>query len=109
MCGCGLLAALYLIWGLTGHPWLRQPDGMLVDGQALSLVVYIAIGPSLLGNLAFIAGVQRVGAATAGVLLYLTPVVSTLLAVALLGETLQGFHAVGILCIATGLFLATRR
>ena len=32
-----------------------------------------------------------------------------LLAVALLGETLQGFHAVGILCIATGLFLATRR
>jgi drug/metabolite transporter (DMT)-like permease len=67
VCGFGLLAALYLIWGLTGHPWLRQPDGMLADGQALSLVVYIAIGPSLLGNLAFIAGVQRVGAATAGV------------------------------------------
>jgi drug/metabolite transporter (DMT)-like permease len=53
--------------------------------------------------------VQRVGAATAGTLLYLTPVVSTVLAVVLLGETLQIFHAVGILCIATGLILAMRR
>jgi drug/metabolite transporter (DMT)-like permease len=109
VCGLGLLAALYLCWGLSGYPWLRQPDGALADSQALTLVAYIALGPSLLGNLAFIMGVQRIGAATAGGLLYLTPVVSTVLAVVLLGETLQAFHAVGILCIASGLLLATRR
>ena len=107
--GLVLLGALYAAWGLSGRPWLRQEGAVLADGGAALLVAYIAIGPSLVGNLAFTAGVQRVGAATAGALLYLTPVVATVLAVTVLGETLRLFHAVGIAGIATGLVMATRR
>lgn len=108
-CGLVFLAVLYAAWGLSGRPWLRQAGATLADGQAGLLVAYIAIGPSLLGNLLFTAGVQRVGAATAGALLYMTPVVATVLAVTVLGEALHGFHAVGIAGIAAGLFMATRR
>jgi drug/metabolite transporter (DMT)-like permease len=107
--GLVLLAALYLAWGLSGRPWFRQDGAVLPDASALLLVGYIAMGPSLLGNLSFTAGVQRVGAATAGALLYMTPVVATVLAVTVLGEALHLFHAVGIACIATGLVMATRR
>jgi drug/metabolite transporter (DMT)-like permease len=107
--GLVLLAALYLAWGLSGRPWFRQDGAVLPDARAMLLVGYIAMGPSLLGNLSFTAGVQRVGAATAGALLYMTPVVATVLAVTVLGEALHLFHAVGIACIATGLVMATRR
>ena len=79
------------------------------DMAALGLVLYIAVGPTFLGNLFFTTGVQRVGAATAGAILYLTPVFSTILAVTLLGERLHLFHAVGIAGIALGLWLATKR
>jgi drug/metabolite transporter (DMT)-like permease len=47
VCGFGLLAVLYLCWGLSGHPWFRQPDATLADAQALSLVAYIALGSVL--------------------------------------------------------------
>jgi len=105
--GLVLLAAVYLAWGLTGHPWLRQDVPTMSDAVALGLVLYIAIGPTFLGNLFFTTGVQRVGAATAGAILYLTPVFSTILAVTLLGERLHLFHALGIAGIALGLWLAT--
>ena len=106
-CGLVLLGALYAAWGISGHPWFRQAGASLPDGSAALLVAYIAIGPSLLGNLFFTAGVQRVGAATAGALLYMTPVVATVLAVTVLGEALHAFHAIGIAGIAT--VMATRR
>jgi drug/metabolite transporter (DMT)-like permease len=101
------LAAVYLVWGLSGHAWLRQPGGSMRDETALALLGYIALGPSLLGNLAFTVGVQRVGPAVAGALLTMTPVFATILAVTLLDETLAAHHAVGMAGIATGLWLAS--
>lgn len=105
--GLVLLGAVYLAWGLSGQPWLRPDVTTMSDVSALGLVAYIALGPTFLGNAFFTIGVQRIGAAVAGAVLYLTPVVSTILAITLLGERLQFFHLVGIAGIALGLWLAT--
>ncbi|MBL8702380.1 MAG: DMT family transporter [Alphaproteobacteria bacterium] len=107
--GLGLLGLVYLAWGLGGHPWLRPATPTMSDASAFALVAYIALGPTFLGNVFFTIGVQRIGAAVAGAILYLTPVVSTVLAITLLGERLQLFHVVGIAGIALGLGLTTMR
>ena len=45
--------------------------------------------------------------ARAGLLLHLIPVFTLVLAIALLGEELRSFHAVGIVLIGLGIYLAT--
>jgi len=107
--GLVFLGAAYAAWGLTGHPWFRQAMPTMGTAEALGLVVYIALVPTLLGNLLFTAGVQRVGAANAGAMQFLTPVFATLLAITVLGERLQLFHAIGIAGIGLGLWVATVR
>jgi drug/metabolite transporter (DMT)-like permease len=101
------LALVYLAWGLSGQAWLRQAGGQMDHRTALALLGYIALGPSLLGNLTFTAGVQRVGPAVAGALLTMTPVFATIFAVTLLDEHLAPHHGVGVAGIAIGLWLAT--
>ncbi|MBL8669571.1 MAG: DMT family transporter [Alphaproteobacteria bacterium] len=105
-CGLAVLALVYLAGIAAGDSWLLKPAGAADPARALGGMAYVAIGPTLLGNLLWIVGVQRIGAARAGALMYLMPVVSSALAVALLGETLAWFHAVGAAGIAAGLVLA---
>jgi drug/metabolite transporter (DMT)-like permease len=58
--------------------------------------------------MAFNRTVELVGANTAGLTVHLIPVFGILLAVLLLGERLEAYHALGIGLIASGLWLATR-
>lgn len=73
---------------------------------ALLAVGFVALFPSVLGQLFFAEGVRRVGAATAGHVIYLTPVFGVLMAVGVLGEEFRPFHAVGVLLIFAGIWLA---
>jgi drug/metabolite transporter (DMT)-like permease len=52
--------------------------------------------------------VELLGANAAGLTVHLVPLFGTLLAVALLGESLHIYHALGIALIAVGILLATR-
>ena len=53
---------------------------------------------------------QRVlGAARVGVVLYLGPLYSAVIAWLVLGERIEAFHAVGALFILPGIWLSTRR
>ncbi len=58
--------------------------------------------------LCFNRGVELIGANRAGLFLHLMPVFGSVLAVLLLGERFQLFHAAGISLILTGIFLASR-
>jgi drug/metabolite transporter (DMT)-like permease len=54
--------------------------------------------------------VQRaLGAARTGIIMYLGPVYAALLAWALLGEPLHGFHATGAALVLGGVYLVNRR
>jgi drug/metabolite transporter (DMT)-like permease len=72
-------------------------------------VLYIGLFASVLAFICWNRGVAIVGANAAGFTLHLLPVFGTLLAIALLGETFQPFHAAGIATILAGVIVATRR
>lgn len=73
----------------------------------LAAVLYTGMVSSAIGFYAWNRGVEIIGAARAGVYLNLIPIFTVLLAVALLGERLQGFHGVAFVLVFTGLWLAT--
>jgi drug/metabolite transporter (DMT)-like permease len=73
---------------------------------AIGAVLSIAVFASVLAQIFFAEGIRRVGAPTGGNIIYLTPVFGVIIAITLLGETFQLFHAVGILLIALGIWLA---
>lgn len=98
------LYAAFLVTG--GHDPLLTADRPPLASLA---VLYIALGPTLLGNLFWIYGASRVGAARAGPFLYLSPLAALVLSVALLGETVTLFQIVGATAILGGLWLSSRR
>ncbi|MEP9352325.1 DMT family transporter [Xanthobacter sp. KR7-65] len=94
----------------AGYLLLGGTDPLLSADRppAASLAVaYIAFGPTLLGNLFWIYGASRLGAARAGPFLYLSPVASLVLAVTLLGEPLALFQLAGACAILCGVALSS--
>lgn len=67
----------------------------------------IIVISSLLAFTAFQFGIRAVGASVAGLFMYLMTPFGVLLAIIFLGETLQGFHLVGIAAVMLGVALAT--
>lgn len=78
------------------------------DGWIWFAILYIGIGPTLGGNLLWNIGVGRIGPGRAGPFLYMAPLVSSLLAVAWLGEALRLYHLAGAVPIILGLVLVSR-
>jgi drug/metabolite transporter (DMT)-like permease len=62
----------------------------------------------LLAYLFWDIGVRAVGAARAGVFMYLMPVFGSILGMAFLGERFELYHAVGMGLIFAGVAIATR-
>ena len=71
-------------------------------------ILYVAMGASIGAFICWNRGVAAVGANAAGITLHLLPAFGTVLAILFLGETFQGFHALGIATILAGVVLATR-
>lgn len=70
----------------------------------LYVALFAALGAYLLWN----KGVAAVGPVKAGLFIHLLPVFSALLAYVFLGETLFGYHAVGVGLILIGLIMTAR-
>jgi drug/metabolite transporter (DMT)-like permease len=67
----------------------------------------IVVFSSLIAFSGFQFGVRTLGPSLAGVFMYLLPPWGVALAVGLLGETLQGYHVLGIALVVSGVVLAT--
>jgi drug/metabolite transporter (DMT)-like permease len=67
----------------------------------------IVVFSSLIAFSGFQFGVRTLGPSLAGVFMYLLPPWGVALAVAVLGETLQGYHMLGIALVVSGVVLAT--
>jgi drug/metabolite transporter (DMT)-like permease len=81
---------------------------IVLSPTSIGGMLYIAIFPALLAYLFWDIGVRAVGAARAGVFMYLMPVFGTVLGMALLGERFALYHAVGMGLIFAGVAIATR-
>ena len=82
-----------VLW--TGLPWIS--------------LVYMAIVPTVLSYVLYTRGLAVVGATTAASLTLLEPLVSTILAVALLGERMSAVSWLGALLLGMSLLLVARR
>ena len=76
--------------------------------EAWVIIAYTAIFPSLLSQVFFIRGVAALGANRAGLFINLVPIFGAVLAVLLLGEQFQLYHAAGMALVLGGIALAER-
>jgi drug/metabolite transporter (DMT)-like permease len=73
------------------------------DAAAVAAMLYVGIAASLLANLLYMFGIARVGPARAGMFIHLVPPYGAIMSIALLGERLHIYHAVGMAAIIAGL------
>ena len=103
----GILAAgvifSFPFWILENLYFIPTPVTWTTAGVTGGMALFTSILALLWWNRA----VEGLGAARAGLLLHLIPVFTLVLAIALLGEELRSFHAVGVLLIGLGIYLAT--
>lgn len=104
----GLIAAagtLLLLPFAIGELAAGQP--MPTTGAAWTGIAGIVVFSSLLAFSTFQSGVRTLGAAVAGVFMYLLPPYGVFLAVTFLGESFAAYHAAGIALALGGVMLAT--
>jgi drug/metabolite transporter (DMT)-like permease len=71
-----------------------------------ALLLFTALFPSFLAQVAFMRGVQLIGPGRAGPFVNLAPIFGALLAVSILGEPFGRFHLVGLALVVGGILLA---
>jgi drug/metabolite transporter (DMT)-like permease len=101
------LGAVFLVpavaWEITsGRP-------VVFDAESFISFAFICIFPSLLGYLFLNRGIELIGANRAAPFIHLVPVFGSVLAIVLLGERFEVFHAVGYALVVAGITVATRK
>ena len=76
------------------------------DEKGWVVIVYVTIFPSFLSQIFFLRSVDLIGPGRSGVFVNLTPIFSALLAVALLSEAFQLYHAIALTLVVLGLWWA---
>jgi drug/metabolite transporter (DMT)-like permease len=87
---------------------LEQASGNAVwpDLTGWGVIAYTALFPSIICQAFYIRGVELIGANRAGIFVNLVPVFGTLLSVLLIGEAFQAYHAVAVVLVFGGIWLA---
>ena len=93
----------------VGLLYLFEKEPMILNTTSMLGLAYVAVFPALLAYYFWSLGVAAVGAARAGVFLYLTPVFGSLMGVTLLGERFGLHHALGMALIIAGVTIASRK
>jgi drug/metabolite transporter (DMT)-like permease len=89
---------------------LAVSDAQWQIGPKVALILlYVAIGPSLIAYRCWGLGVATVGPAVASFFVNLTPVFAAILSAAMLGEAPQWFHAAAFSLIVLGIIVSARR
>lgn len=112
MPGIVFFTLLALISAVTSVPLLifeAATTGLQMPTlQGWLVTLFVAIFPSCLAQLFFLRGVDMIGPGRAGVFVNLVPVFAAILAVLLLNEPFAAFHAVALVLVIGGIWLAQR-
>lgn len=92
----------------AGGEWLAGHAHIEWNGWVLALLLYVAIGPSLIAYRCWGIGVATAGPAVAAFFSNLTPVFAALLSAALLGDPPQWFHGLAFALIVAGILASSR-
>lgn len=110
--GFAFFAALAAVAMLTSLPLLGWE---ILSGRAewptplgFGILLYVALGPSLLAQLFFMRGVDLIGPGRAGLFANLVPVFGPALSILVLGESFALYQAGGLILVLAGIWLAER-
>ncbi len=98
-----MFIAPFALWEIAHQPLMR------VTPATLASIFYVAVFPSILAYLCFNRGVALIGANRAAPFFHLIPLFGSVLAIGLLGERPQWFHAVGYALVLCGIAVAARK
>ena len=101
------IGALFLVPFVVFEYWSGRT--FVLDTESLLSFAFICIFPSLIGYLFLNRGIELIGANRAAPFIHLVPVFGSVLAIALLGERFELFHAVGYALVFSGITIATRK
>lgn len=79
------------------------------DLETVLVLIYVAVFPSIVAYICYNRGVELVGSNRAATLYPLIVVFGSAVAIPLLGETPQPFHAIGYVLAFAGVIVATRK
>jgi drug/metabolite transporter (DMT)-like permease len=79
---------------------------ILPDLIGWSVIAYTVLFPSILAQVFYIRGVELIGANRAGLFVNLVPIFGTLLSILILGEDFQAYHALAMVLVISGIWLA---
>jgi drug/metabolite transporter (DMT)-like permease len=79
------------------------------DLRGFAFLLFVTLFPSLLSQIFFMRGVELIGPSRAGLFVNLVPVFGAFLGVAILGEPFRWYHAVGLVLVLGGIWLAERK
>ena len=112
MSGLGFFAAMAAVAFVTSIPLLALEIGnggfITPTPKGLAVLLYAALLPSLIAQIFYMRGVELIGPGRAGVFINLVPVFGALMAVALLGEPFQVYHAIALVLVVGGIAIAQR-
>ena len=112
MPGAAFFTLLALIAAVTSLPLVALEaltTGVTMPTlQGWLVTAWVAIFPSTLSQLFYLRGVDLIGPGRAGVFVNLVPVFSAVLAVVLIDEPFAAFHAVALVLVIGGIWLAQR-
>jgi drug/metabolite transporter (DMT)-like permease len=112
MPGAAFFTLLALIAAVTSLPLVALEaltTGVTMPTlQGWLVTAWVAIFPSTLSQLFYLRGVDLIGPGRAGVFINLVPVFSAVLAVVLIDEPFAAFHAVALVLVIGGIWLAQR-
>ena len=101
------LGALLLVPAMAWE--LLSGRTIVFDAVSIASFAFVCVFPSLLGYLFLNRGIELIGANRAAPFMHLTPVFGSVLAVLLLGESFELYHAIGYGLVFTGITVATRK
>ncbi|EXL10383.1 DMT family transporter [Aquamicrobium defluvii] len=101
LCAGAFASALPFLWAEAASGALILPDA-----TGWAIIVYVVLFPSLLSQITYIRGVELIGANRAGLFINLLPVWGAFLAVVVLGEDFQTYHAIALVLVLSGVLIA---
>lgn len=101
------LAVAALITSLPFFLWEVAAGKVIVpDISGWVVIVYTAIGASVISQILYIKANEMIGANRAGLFINLVPIFGTLLSVLIVGETFQLYQALALVLVMGGISLA---
>lgn len=79
---------------------------ILPNASGWAIAAYTAIFPSIVSQVFYIRGVELIGANRAGLFINLVPIFGTLLSILIIGEAFHLYHAVALVMVFGGIWLA---